>query len=52
MSFQLMKAGALALAYASVAAAAKSYTIEDTYEGRNFFNNFDFFTVRDWMSMN
>jgi hypothetical protein len=40
-----MKVGAFALACASAASAAKIYTIDETYEGQNFFNKFDFFTV-------
>jgi hypothetical protein len=47
MSLQLMKVGALALACASVASAAKTYQIDEDYEGGNFFNKFDFFSVRD-----
>jgi hypothetical protein len=46
MSSHFIKAGALALACASVASATQSYTIDDTYQGSNFFNQFDFFTVR------
>lgn len=45
MSLQFMKVGAIALACASVASAAKSYTIDEKYEGETFFDKFDFFTV-------
>lgn len=43
----LLKAGAFALAYAGVVSADKKYTCSaaDKYEGSDFFDKFDFFTV-------
>lgn len=41
----LVKAGVLALACANAAAAATVYTLEDTYEGENFFSKFNFNAV-------
>lgn len=45
---RIIKAGAFALACASTVSATLQYTLEttDDYSGTNFFDMFDFFTVR------
>jgi len=45
-----VKAGILALAYASQVEAVLKYTLDpsDNYSGEDFFNNWDFITVRSY----
>jgi len=49
MPSSIFKAGVLALACASTASATTQYTLKDDYEGVNFFDKFNFFTVRATM---